>query len=916
MILSCLRTVLLTALFSRLRVGLVLLVLFAVVPAFGVMSYTAFEHRQLAIVEAQEDALRLARIASTDQDRLVEETHRFLANMIEYPQVLSVDVGTCRVALADLLEQHPLYTNLGVINPNGDISCSAVPIIGPANVADQVYFRHALQQHDFATIDFQVGRTSGGVTLSFGRSILNEAGELQAVVFATLDFFWLDELAAHVKLPPGSNLGMIDQDGTILAQYPDSERWVGRSVSDVPIVETILMQGEGTIEGRGPDGVSRLFAFSPMHGTLQGTPVYVWGSIPKEAALADANRILKRNLASLGLLGVLALLAAWVGADVFVLRRVNALVQTTRRLSAGDRSARTGMTYPPDELAHLAGAFDEMAESLQRHDERTQSLARAGSTLNRELQPEAVFDAVCQEALLIFRADAASVVLFDAAEGRARVVASRGLTAEYVSSDIIPMMTDCIQLSRDASVAIIGDLASTVPQRAEEIRREGLKSALCASMFHEADPLGALVVYGRETGVTFGADDQATATVFAEQAAIAITRARLYAKGLHQLDTLRSLRDIDVAIASSLDLRHTLSLFLEKVIAVLRVDAADVLLLDPDKQTLKYAAGRGFRRSAMANRRVHLGDGLAGRAAQELRSLSTCDLSALATTGVQAWLLWDEGLLSYCVVPLVAKGQLEGVLEIFHRARFEPPSEWFDTAQLLAGQAAIAIDNAVLFDDLQRSHADLARAYDTTLEGWSRALDLRDEETEGHTLRVTRMTLDLAHDLGVSQDQLVHMRRGALLHDIGKIGIPDSILLKPGPLTEEEWEIMRRHPVYAYELLWPIEYLRPALDIPYCHHEKWDGTGYPRGLGGEQIPLAARIFAVVDVWDALRSDRPYRLAWSEDKVREHIRSLKGAHFDAKVVDVFLQGRYLCHSGPSRSKQRMVDPGKRQTTLHP
>ncbi len=189
---------------------------------------------------------------------------------------------------------------------------------------------------------------------------------------------------------------------------------------------------------------------------------------------------------------------------------------------------------------------------------------------------------------------------------------------------------------------------------------------------------------------------------------------------------------------------------------------------------------------------------------------------------------------------------------------------------------------------LARTNAELARAYDATIEGWSHALDLRDKETEGHSKRVTELTLRLALVLGVPDSELVHIRRGALLHDIGKIGIPDRILLKPSTLTDEEMAVMRRHPVYAYELLAPIEYLRPALDIPYCHHERWDGTGYPRGLRGDEIPLAARIFAVADVWDAFRSDRPYRPAWSEDQARRFIADQAGRHFDPHVVEAFLR----------------------------
>ena len=187
---------------------------------------------------------------------------------------------------------------------------------------------------------------------------------------------------------------------------------------------------------------------------------------------------------------------------------------------------------------------------------------------------------------------------------------------------------------------------------------------------------------------------------------------------------------------------------------------------------------------------------------------------------------------------------------------------------------AIALDNTALFDGLQRSNADLSLAYDATIEGWSRARPARRGDRGSHAA-VTELTLRLARAMAVSEAELVHMRRGALLHDIGKMGIPDRILLKAGPLDEAEWKIMRRHPTYAYELLSPIAFLRPALEIPYCHHEKWDGTGYPRGLNGEQIPLAARIFAIADVWDALRSNRPYREGWPERRVMDHIRALTG-----------------------------------------
>jgi putative two-component system response regulator len=190
--------------------------------------------------------------------------------------------------------------------------------------------------------------------------------------------------------------------------------------------------------------------------------------------------------------------------------------------------------------------------------------------------------------------------------------------------------------------------------------------------------------------------------------------------------------------------------------------------------------------------------------------------------------------------------------------------------------------------NLEETHKQLLDAYDETIEGWSHAMDLRDRETEGHSQRVTELTMKLASAFDIPKEKLVHVRRGALLHDMGKLGIPDSILLKPGQLSDEEWTLMRQHPQLAYEMLYPIEYLHPALEIPYCHHEKWDGTGYPRGLKGDQIPLAARLFAVVDVWDALTSDRPYRQAWERERALEYIQEQSGKHFDPQVVKAFFE----------------------------
>ena len=343
-----------------------------------------------------------------------------------------------------------------------------------------------------------------------------------------------------------------------------------------------------------------------------------------------------------------------------------------------------------------------------------------------------------------------------------------------------------------------------------------------------------------------------------------------------------------IAISGSMDLQTTLNFLLEQLKTQLRADATEVLLLNPHSQTLEYAAGSGFRTRGAKTAHIHLGEDFAGRVALERLAIEANDPAQIRKTPHFAALWASEGFTAYYGMPLISKGVVKGVLEVYHRAPFHPDPDWIGFLEALAGQAAIAIDNAQLFENQENSNTELILAYDTTIEGWSQALDLRDRETKGHTVRVSQITLRLAKAMGIGDAELAHIRRGALLHDIGKMGVPDSILLKPGTLTDEEWKIMRLHPIYAFTLLSPIAYLRPAMDIPHCHHEKWDGTGYPRGLKGEEIPFAARLFAVVDVWDALTSDRTYRKAWPEEKVREYIQSLSGTHFDPKAVPAFLQ----------------------------
>ncbi|NMC54395.1 MAG: HD domain-containing protein [Chloroflexi bacterium] len=385
--------------------------------------------------------------------------------------------------------------------------------------------------------------------------------------------------------------------------------------------------------------------------------------------------------------------------------------------------------------------------------------------------------------------------------------------------------------------------------------------------------------------------DMRSLTTVCEIVASSLLRFQLIEETQLQVKRLNALHAIDKAITTNTHLDAILEVVLEQVTRQLDVAAARIMLYQPATLTLETSKAVGFHNMDLAMRPCRLGVGLSGQVAAERRTINISDIyiDNIPTSGVEAnSFLAVEDFQAYFGAPLVSKGQIKGVIEVFNRTPVNASPEWLHFFETLSRQATIAVDEATLFEDLERSNIELVLAYDNTLEGWSRALELRDYETKGHSERVTDMTVRLSRRLGLPESEISQIRRGALLHDIGKMGIPDHILHKPGPLTNEEWEIMQKHPIYAFEMLSRITYLRPALDIPYYHHEKWDGTGYPFGLQGNQIPLPARIFAMVDVWDALASDRPYRKAWSPERIKQYMKENAGTHFDPQLIAIFLQ----------------------------
>ncbi|GAP14561.1 protein containg HD-GYP domain [Longilinea arvoryzae] len=516
----------------------------------------------------------------------------------------------------------------------------------------------------------------------------------------------------------------------------------------------------------------------------------------------------------------------------------------------------------------------------QQHEREMEAIARLSTATRLALSLEELLPAILDEIIHFTSANTACVMLSDEDQGNFKVAISRGGAGDYTGLHVPLQSVSGAVL--ESGKSYLNNHAADDPILFRPKILGELKAVAIAPLFTPNHKLGVLVMI---KNADIEASEFNLLNALADITASAIHRMILFGQSQQRVQQLSTLRSIDLAITSSLDLTATLNILVDEVLKLKGIAATSVLM--PIKQTglLHFRAGKGFSSDQIRQTVLSVNDFKVNNPFPSRFTLTIPDLQNTPTSP-RYNLAVAEGFSIYHAVPLVSKDQMKGVLEVFQRDSDPMSQEMLDFLEALATQAAIAVDVATLIDDLQSSNQELTAAYDSTIEGWSRALDLRDKETEGHTQRVTEMALHLARMMGMSEEDLVHVYRGSLLHDIGKMGIPDSILLKPAPLSPEEAELMKMHPVYAYHLLKPIRFLHPALDIPYCHHERWDGTGYPRGLKGEHIPLAARIFAVVDVWDALISDRPYSPRWPKEEALKHIQENAGSYFDPEVVSTF------------------------------
>jgi HD-GYP domain-containing protein (c-di-GMP phosphodiesterase class II)/putative methionine-R-sulfoxide reductase with GAF domain len=831
-----------------------------------------------------------------------------------------------RQALLETLQRtYPDYAWIGITDPAGTVAASTGGALLGENVAARPWFQ-AAQERPFvgdvheAVLLAKLLPSPDGEPLRFvdiAVPLRDEQGRFIGVLGAHLSWSWAREVRASVLAPTqaarGVEIIVARADGQVVLGPPD----LLEQPLALPSVAAARQGMAGVRAEEWPDGITYLVSFQQSRG-YRDYPGLGWLILvrqPVTQAFAPAVTVQWQLVGGLLAMATLLIVLAGVmiGRSTRPLRQIAAVAD---RLRVNHHDGALPLVRGEDEVARLAHSLRALLASLLQQEQhladanarlrqellgrsaaeaearrqavRANTLARIAATLNAQLELPSVLQTVCAETAAVLGTNAAVVRLYNPDTDELELAAAVGMPEAYQAQLAAVPRALYAPVLESRTTAVVTDLQTLPRPYVDAVQAADLRGSLAVSLRRGGQLLGVLTSVTTTAPDVFDDEAHTMLRSIADHASQAIANARSYDQARRRLAQVQALRSIDVAITSSQDLTAILATCVRQVREQLAVDAAVVLRYDATNQWLLWGAGEGLRFPVYAPLALPAAHTMPGRAIRERRRVDLQELSGMS--GEQRFATWldHESVAGYYAVPLIANGVVLGVLEVLHRAPLAPDQEWFDFLDTLAGQIALAMAHVELFANLNEANDALVRAYDTTIEGWSRALDLRDKETEGHSQRVTALTLQLAMRLGVPDEALIPIRRGALLHDIGKMGVPDQILLKPGPLDDAEWVIMRRHPVYAYELLSPIAYLRPALDIPYSHHEKWNGTGYPQGLAGEQIPLAARLFAVVDVWDAITNERPYKAAHPPEWAMAFIIGAAGTHFDPNVVAAFVE----------------------------
>jgi len=760
--------------FSSLRVRLLLLVLLAVIPALGLILYTASEQRRSAAAEAKDSALRLARSFSSSQDELIESARQLLTALTQIPAVRDGNTTECNVIFASLLKQYSRYNNFVATKPNGDVFCSAVPSARQVNLADRPHFQFAVRTGGFAIADYLIARTTGKPILSSAYPVLDASGQIKAVVFAGLDLDWLNALVAKTELPAGATLTVIDRKGTVLARFPHPKKWVGKSMPNTPLKQTILSRTKGTAEATGMDGVVRLYGFSPL-GDTGGA--YVNIGIPKNVAFVRANSILTRNLVALGIVGVLALVAAWFGSDFFVLRQVNSLTGASKRLSEGDLSARTGLPHGKGELTELARTFDEMAGALQTHQREAKQAEEALQARYQELQIlqeisqtilnsqdlQSVLEALLDKTLLVGSFDQAVIRLSDTSSGMLLPVASRG----YRDPENVQRHRTDMRPGRLRHRAMLSKHPIVVENVLEyeglsTLKREGVQSAILVPVRAQEEIMG-VIQFGSRTPRIFRPEQVSLLESVGNQMGVAIQKARLLEESQQRAQEQAVLNAIAMATSQAHHLEELFEIVLGKVLEVTGRERVTLRLKDPVTGEVTLAAHRGFSQEeieTLLRRGPHKASEQVFASGEPLVINDPAELS-----GSQSVLQQSR---SIAWIPMKTGAKIVGVLGVSTSRPVAFSSREVDLLRAIGNVVGVALENARLFEETQQRNRELQALY-TVSNKISRSVDIGPlmQAALVTTIEVLKVdagrlyvfdgkinALRLAAHWGVSEDQL------------------------------------------------------------------------------------------------------------------------------------------------------------------
>ncbi len=675
-----------SSLFSSLRTRLMLLIFLAALPVFGLTLYNGFREREAAARAVQEDALRVARLAAFSQARQIEGARQLLTALSHLPEVHSGDWAACSTLFAELVDKFPFYANFGVIALDGDLVCSGVPFSTPVNVADRSYFQRTLQERDFAIGDYQIGRVTGKPSLNFGYPIIDPSDTIQGVVFAALDLSWFNQLALEAQLPPGSTLTVIDPNGTILVRHPDSDQWVGQSLKEEPLGQTILGQGEGTAIVSGLDKAERMYGFTQIDGSPEGENVYVSIGVLKEIAYAGVDRNLIQNIMAVGLVFLLLFILAWFGGDLFIMRPLNALLSVIKRLNTGDLSARVRLRHGPDEFLFLAHAFDEMGESLQMREaerEHTEASLRQSDEKYRSLY------ASMREGLALHE------MLYNEA----------GEAIDYVIQDINPAYETLTGLTRQQGVG----------RKASELYGTGappyldIYGAVAASQqstsfetyFPPLDKHFSISVFSPRKGWF--------ATIFSD-----ISQRKRDEEALKRYNhRLEALHAIDRAILAAQSGETIAGLALQYFLQQVSIPGVSIVAFDFEAREAKVFVAEGNDEDPFP---IGTRCSLDEWSENDLAALRTGriqvikDATALSPLPPGLRVLQHNGLLSFLRVPLIAQNELIGTLNLAADSSRALITEYQEIAREIADQVAIAMQQARLREHIQRHAAELEQS--------------------------------------------------------------------------------------------------------------------------------------------------------------------------------------------------------------